>query len=777
MFGYRQKWTMALAIVASVLFLPAFSSSASARSPLLMEGKSSLYQRVLTRPGTPLVENPGEEADSNAEPLPPLTPLYVYKSVEINERTWLEVGRANQGPTDGWLIADRTVPWKQAMTLAFTNPAGREQTLFFRDYDGLQEVIEADRPGPQAAGMRSTVRSGEVPTDFPVVSIEPETHIDLSENFYLLPILDFDEAYFASGFSTQMVRVAAVNADEDAGFSLPAKPVAPSPVASPAPVDAPAIVEPTSSPTPTVVVEKPLPDPNIVIPDVDPADVLSRVHNDFRAGVVFVIDTTTSMDPYIDRVRDAVKLMYGQLANSKYGNRIDFGLIGYRDNLEAAPGLEYLTRLYADLGSAQSGDSFLNQINDAGAATASSKGFNEDAFAGISAALNEIAWGNYEGKWVVLITDAGARSGSDPLSATGLGPLEVNNLAQEQGIMLSAIHLLTAPGTNNHDQAELQYQLLTRLPGSNETLYHGVEAGDVNRFSSYVETIAQSIALQVEVAGEGRLIEIRDEAMEEARAEVEQRREEMRRQALSEAKARREAAEAAQAAAASNAARAQAESERAAAAAAEAAAVAQAANAAAETEYQAKLEAYQRRVMLAGRAMQLAYLGRAAGTQAPSFFEAWAADRDLQNPALATFDVRVLLSRNQLSDLTLALRTILETAERTRMTPRDFFGQLQTAAALLSRTPDQVGAVRRLAEVGIIGEYLEDLPYRSRILEITEDDWLSWGFDRQREFLDELRQKIELYERFSDEVTLWVALDGGRVPGDAVYPVSLSALP
>jgi len=765
---------MACAIVASVLLLPTFSSSASARSPLLMEGKSSLYQRVLTRPGTPLVENPGEEADSNAEPLPPLTPLYVYKSVEINDRTWLEVGRANQGPTDGWLIADRTVPWKQAMTLAFTNPAGREQTLFFRDYDGLQEVIEADRPGPRAAGMRSTVRSGEVPSDFPVVSIEPETHIDLSENFYLLPILDFDEGYFSSGFSTQMVRVAAVNADEDAGFSLPAKPPAPAQVTPPVVAEATPISEPAPA---QVVVEKPRPDPYVVIPDVDPADVLSRVHNDFKAGVVFVIDTTTSMDPYIDRVRDAVKLMYGQLANSKFGNRIDFGLIGYRDNLQAAPGLEYLTRVYADLGSAQSGSSFLNQINDAGAATASSKGFNEDAFAGISAALNEISWGNYQGKWVVLITDAGARSGSDPLSATGLGPLEVNNLAQEQGIMLSAIHLLTAPGTNNHDQAELQYQLLTRLPGSNETLYHGVEAGDVNRFSSYVETIAQSIALQVEVAGKGRLIEIGDKAMEDARAEVEQRREELRRQALIEATARREAAEAAQAAAASSAARAQAESERAAAAEAEAAAAAQAANAAAEAEYQAKLEAYQRRVMLAGRAMQLAYLGRAAGTQAPSFFEAWAADRDLQNPALATFDVRVLLSRNQLSDLTLALRTILETAERTRMTPRDFFGQLQTAAALLSRTPDQVGAVRRLAEVGIIGEYLEDLPYRSRILEITEDDWLSWGFDRQREFLDELRQKVELYERFSDEVTLWVALDGGRVPGDAVYPVSLSALP
>ena len=705
------------------------------RSPLVMEGKTSLYQRVLTRPGTPLVENPGEEADANAEPLPPLTPLYVYKRVDLNGRTWLEVGRANQGPTDGWLNADRTVEWKQAMTLAFTNPAGRKQTLFFREHDSLQSLVEADRPEAKAAGLRSTALSGEVPSGFPVVTVEPDTYIDLSENFYLLPILDFDETYFASGFTTQLVKVAAVNADEEAGFAIPEAPSRPAPVE----VDA---VQATAL----------APEPRIIVPDVDPADVLSRVHNDYSAGVVFVIDTTTSMDPYIDRVREAVKLMYRQLAQSKYGDKIDFALIGYRDNLTAAPDLEYLTRVYANLGEADTEEEFFDRVRGAAAAKASSKGFDEDAFAGVSSALNEIEWGKYQGKWVVLITDAGARSGSDPLSSTRLGPVEINSLAEEQGIMLSALHLLTKAGASNHEHAKLQYQLLTRMPGNNETLYHGVEAGDVQQFTSFVETIAQSIALQVEVASDGRLIEIKDRALAEARAEVSRRREELRKQAAEEARNRAEQADTA--------------TQQSEARAAEE-----------EAKYQEELAEFQSQIMLAGRAMQLAYLGREAGTQAPSFFEAWAADRDLENPALATFDVRVLLSRNQLSDLTLALRTILETAERTRMTPRDFFGQLQTAAALLSRTPDQVGSVKRLAQVGIIGEYLEDLPYRSRILEVTEDDWLSWGFDRQREFLDELRQKIELYERLSDEVTLWVALDGGRIPGDAVYPVSLSSLP
>ena len=721
------------------------------RTPLIMEGKTTLYQRVLSRPGTPLVEDPGAEADANAEPLPPLTPLYVFNRVEMNGRTWLEVGRANQSPTDGWVNADRTIPWRQAMTLSFTNPAGREPTLFFRGYDPLVEVVEGPSPGSDAAGLRSTVASGEVPSDFPVVSVEPDTHIDLSENFYLLPILDHDEAYFEDGFISRVVKVAAVTADPDAEAPAPPAPPQPQPVGDVADATDELPPEPELAPV------------EVVVPDVDPANVLSGVHSDFRAGVVFVIDTTTSMDPYIEEVRTALGLMYDQLARSEYGDRVDFGLIGYRDNTEAAPGLGYLTNLYADLGEARDRAGFLTRVNEAQAATASSRGFDEDPIAGIFAGLNEISWAGYDSRWIVLITDAGARSGSDPLSATGLGPQEIASLAREQGVALSTLHLQTPSGANNHDTAELQYQLLTRLPGSNETLYQPIQAGSVSQFQVFVETAAQAIAFQIEQAGDGQLIDLRDEALAEARRAVQERREALRLQREQEARERAQAAAEAQA-------RAQTDRERAEAAAAQAAAEA-------ELAYQEQLADYQRQLALAGRAMQLAYLGREAGTQAPTFFEAWASDRDLDNPALATFEVRVLLSRNQLSDLTLALRTILDTAERTRMSPRDFFNQLQTASALLSRTPENVGSVNRLAQVGVVGEYLEGLPYRSRILEINEDTWLSWSFDQQREFLDELRQKIQLYERLSDEVTLWEPLDGGRNPGDAVFPVPLSALP
>ena len=101
------------------------------------------------------------------------------------------------------------------------------------------------------------------------------------------------------------------------------------------------------------------------------------------------------------------------------------------------------------------------------------------------------------------------------------------------------------------------------------------------------------------------------------------------------------------------------------------------------------------------------------------------------------------------------------------------------AESILARRPEGVGQEesRHLAELGLIGEYLEGLPYRSRIMELTEDDWLSWSFGQQRQFLDDLQAKVTLYQQIYDNTDLWIALDGQRTGGDAVYPMPLDALP
>jgi hypothetical protein len=97
----------------------------------------------------------------------------------------------------------------------------------------------------------------------------------------------------------------------------------------------------------------------------------------------------------------------------------------------------------------------------------------------------------------------------------------------------------------------------------------------------------------------------------------------------------------------------------------------------------------------------------------------------------------------------------------------------------MSRDPNQVGRsdAASLKELGLMGEYLEGLPYRSRVLALDEATWNRWSIGEQVAFLDDLAARIRLYQRFHDDVDNWVALDDGASPGDAVYPVPLSALP
>ena len=85
--------------------------------------------------------------------------------------------------------------------------------------------------------------------------------------------------------------------------------------------------------------------------------------------------------------------------------------------------------------------------------------------------------------------------------------------------------------------------------------------------------------------------------------------------------------------------------------------------------------------------------------------------------------------------------------------------------------------LRRLAQTGLIPEFLMNLPYRSRLMEMTNDLWTTWSVDEQDEFLNELKAKIEAYEDIHDKPDGWVELNKGDDPDEHVYPVSLELLP
>ena len=152
----------------------------------------------------------------------------------------------------------------------------------------------------------------------------------------------------------------------------------------------------------------------------------------------------------------------------------------------------------------------------------------------------------------------------------------------------------------------------------------------------------------------------------------------------------------------------------------------------------AKPDAMQESVDAVGRAMVLAFLGRQQGVKSPAMFEAWASDRDVRNREIPAFTVRVLLTKNQLSDLQATVRRLVEAYEKTQLDPTSFFNQLRSAAVAMGRDPSKLGQgqAKNLEQAGLMGEYLDGLPYQSQLMTISFDSWASMGVGQTQAIID-----------------------------------------
>ncbi len=620
--------------------------------PLTLEGKRALYQRVIAVPGAGLVESPGA-ASNAAQPVTPFTVFYVYARETVDGRQWLHVGLDSSGDIRGWLPSEQAVEWRQTLTVGFKDPAKQPRVLLFEDRNALKTLAESNDVAAYDA-LRERAVAGDV-ADSPVAAIQPDAFIDIRRNFYLLPILSHEDV-LVGNTQARLLQVASV------------------------PLHYPAAQDP------------------------------------YRAGIVFVIDTTASMQPYIERTREIMRRVYSQIEGAGLSDRVAYGLVGFRDNTSAVPALDYVSRVFADL--TGSGEEFLSQVAAVRAATVSSQGFDEDPYAGIERAIDAIDWTGFFARYVVLITDAGPRLADDALSTTGLGTAELRDKLESQGISAWVIHLKTPAGAeeDDHTFAEQQYRALSTVEDIG-AFYYPVETGDVADFGAALGAMMDQLTAQVRAAASGfQPLQATSRSVDGGTGE---------------------------------------------------------------------LAAFQEKVARLGYALRMDYLKQAAsGDSVPALFNAWMLDRDPDDPSEQAVDVRVLLTRDQLSDLHDVLRRIVESAEEGALAPQAFLDELRSLAAIISRDPEAVqtagagadGAVS-LAQLGYMREYMEGLPYQSEVMNLDLSSWQQWSAQQQFEFINQLDSKVAYYRALHDNLDLWVSLDGGPVDGDSVYPLLLEALP
>ena len=625
--------------------------------PLLMAGKKTLFQRVLSKPGASFSSEPG---GAPGKALPAFSVLYVYQRKNLDGSPWLRVGTASDGRSEGWLPAAQVSDWKQSLVLKFTERSGRAPVMFLRQSSELERLL-AD---PAAAKTLLLKAQKNAEDDQQVLALEPGSSAIAQDKFYLLPIFESRESFDENGQPVQLLNVASID-----------------PGGTPQTVSNGANSQAASTAN---------------------AATTNASADAFRTAVVLVVDTSVSMQPYIDQVRDVVSELQSRIAQRGELDSVSFGLVGFRSNTTKTPGLEYVTKTLVSLDQGRDPARFMELAREVKATSVSSHSFNEDAFAGVMQAVEGMDWSGYGGRLILLVSDAGALRKNDPFSRTQMNEAEVRQAALSKQIKIYALHLRTEAGKKNHGYAETQYRVLTADANPKiGDLYIPVPGGDVGKFGERVSEIGSVFA----------------DLVHQVRSNQPQ-------------------------------------------------AVPLLAAAPSLADKSAAI----------GYAMHMDFLGRKSASHAPQLVSAWTADSDLTNPALPAFQVCVMLTKLQLNDLQQSLKLIVDAARKTQTSPKDFFQEIASASAYMSRDPSALRKGGNLTDGGILGEYLEGLPYRSKSLNMTQDLWLSLSVAEQEDFIDELDSKIRLYETFHNDLANWVRF-GEAEPGDALYRVPLSTLP
>ena len=647
-------------LLAGLVFLLAETAAAQQCKPLLLPGKKTLFQRMITHPGATLYATAGDSAPVVNKRVTPFTVFYVYDRVLRNGVEWINIGPSSNCELAGWIKSSDGTDWRQSLTLVFTERAGRQPVLFFKDLKSLEGVAGSESPDKKALQLASQFKSiqssqSTIADNFPIIAMEPPEEAVSRKRFYMMPIFDTVQLFEGVKF--------------------------------------------------------------LKLASIDPGSWELPGDSEMRTGVVFVIDTTISMKPYIERTQTSVRKIYDAIELAGQADKVAFGLVAFRSSIEKTPDIGYVSNVLSNLRDGRERRAFENALANTEEASVSSHSFNEDAFAGLKTAIEDLDWAPYQSRLIILISDAGAIRNDDPYSVTGMNESEIADLAAAKGIKIFVLHLKTPLGKkmNNHAFAAAQYRALTgQSDPTIGDLYIPIDASQtesgVQTFGRVVESVASQMVELTRTTSAGERLQLPGQSTPGSADIV--------------------------------------------------------------------VEAGRKAAIL-GYSMQLEYLGRRGAVQAPQLVNSWVSDMDLSRPEIPSFKVTVLLTKFQISDLYERLKIIIDNAQRTKRTgERDFFQSIVSAAAQISRDPLQFSRKpnQNLGQLGLLGEFIDDLPYRSSILRLTEDDWYRMSVGEQQALIDDLKSKIKRYQRYHDDVENWISF-GATDPGDMVYRVPLSMMP
>jgi serine/threonine-protein kinase PpkA len=701
----QSRFTALILIIILILFA-AFCSPSSAdiecsAGKVCRNTETNLPLLALPRPYSNVYKSDHASTDNIvAENVKAFFPLYVFSrptEKAVDPKTgepqgWYQIGTSVRSPL-GWMQAKDVMEWHHALIVAYTHPGvkgepeARERVLWFRDVDTLQKLVEAKDRGKQAKELYAQIAQNQVPDD--VISSEPNTgflNIEEKDKFYVLPVIDFKRVDLFDDPARYLKLAAAVPRER-------------------APPGQETVLSNESFRR--QVVEGPVSEGQL---------------GDLAIDLVFLMDMTASMQPEIDHTREAMLAIANTLTqDNAIKEKLHFGLVGYRDNVEMMPGLEFVSRNFTpQLVDDAALIRLLAPDGPAREASVSSGDWAEEVYAGVKEALAS-SWSANSLHFIVHIGDASGHPPGHPQNTTGgLDAVQLRQIADQQKVTYFSIHLLRPRAKIDWPIAEQQFKTLATNPGTESPLYFPVPEDKLDEYDRIVKDVAGRLAELIRQAQHTRgglataaksgTVTLPPNASDQAPADTKS-----------------------------------------------------------DTERQHKIEK-------AVTASLITYLGKEATP--PRDVTGWTFDRDLIDPHKESLTPRLLVSREHLNNLIAALEQVVDAMVQQKFTRQSLFEALQGVMAGAQQGQQfDFKAGMDLASTKLLPRWIEALPYRSRILSLTNETFASMTPDERAALERDLKSKLELYRSYNNDPKLWIALDERDSTSEKVYPVPIDALP
>jgi len=462
---------------------------------------------------------------------------------------------------------------------------------------------------------------------------------------------------------------------------------------------------------------------------IAPSTVISKEKlKDLNIDIVWVFDTTVSMRPFIKDTLDVVKKSSMKLAANVPDNiKLKFGAWGYRDSVEDMPKIGYTTKNYTPelVGIKEFTDVLLNIK----VTKVDSVDFPEDVFSGVSDAMDKTTWSSTGFKFIILVGDAPSHEAGHKWNVSGFDEERLRTLADDSGVYIASIHIKNPKAKKFNALAETQYRTLAINPGSKKGNSAFMEASteDKEAFKKNVDNLTDAFIANVK--------KLRDATKKDSAGNKRKTGGELAfddKVDTDKIMAKDDNASASKATNIAN------------------------------------------RMF---RAAMVQWIGSQTEAKAPNDIVAWAIDKDLIDSDISSMEVRILINKRQLDSLATVIQSIIEAGFKGQTSGVDFFTSLQAATAAIARDPNMVKQAKRMADTGLVPEFLEGLPYQSELMAITNELWSSRSVDEQNEFIKALEVKVEAYNRIHNTPEGWIALNKGDDIDEYVYPLSLDLLP